>query len=206
MINEILIWVYLINFVFLMMHETDASYWKEWRLFGKWGKSLSDKQGLSIFILARLPICIPLLYGMLNLNHQSGLIISAILSVFLIFHFFIHGVMLLVSLNMWIPVIGLTKEIKQLSDPGKIAYLFMQSLLPTIPASFLAFGTEPLYSAFLEVDNIFDVSVINDQTMAGLVLKLGGGLILWIFILITWMKWYKTEKTFDDVVRTSTND
>ena len=90
MINEILIWVYLINFVFLMMHETDASYWKEWRLFGKWGKSLSDKQGLSIFILARLPICIPLLYGMLNLNHQSGLIISAILSVFLIFHFFIH--------------------------------------------------------------------------------------------------------------------
>ena len=123
-----------------------------------------------------------------------------------IFHFFIHGVMLLVSLNMWIPVIGLTKEIKQLSDPGKIAYLFMQSLLPTIPASFLAFGTEPLYSAYLEVDNIFDVSVINDQTMAGLVLKLGGGLILWIFILITWMKWYKTEKTFDDVVRTSTND
>jgi putative membrane protein len=114
--------------------------------------------------------------------------------------------MLLVSLNMWIPVIGLTKEIKQLSDPGKIAYLFMQSLLPTIPASFLAFGTEPLYSAYLEVDNIFNVSVINDQTMAGLVLKLGGGLILWIFILITWMKWYKTEKTFDDVVRTSTND
>ena len=24
--------------------------------------------------------------------------------------------------------------------------------------------------------------------------------------LITWMSWYKTEKTFDDVVRTSTND
>ena len=42
--------------------------------------------------------------------------------------------------------------------------------------------------------------------MAGLVLKLGGGLILWIFILITWMNWYKTEKTFDDVVRTSSND
>ena len=83
-----------------------------------------------------------------------------------IFHFFIHGVMLLVSLNMWIPVIGLTKEIKQLSNPGKIAYLFMQSLLPTIPASFLAFGTEPLYSAYLEVDNIFDVSVINEKNEA----------------------------------------
>jgi len=92
MIKEILTWVYLINFVFLMMHETDASYWKEWRFFGKWGESLSDKQGLSIFILARIPICIPLLYGLLNLNQLSGLIISTILSSFLIFHFCIHMV------------------------------------------------------------------------------------------------------------------
>ena len=88
--KEILVWVYLINFVFLMMHETDAAYWKEWKLFGKWGDSLSDKKGLSIFILARLPMCIPLLYGMLNLNHISGLIISIIFSSFLIFHFCIH--------------------------------------------------------------------------------------------------------------------
>ena len=88
--SGILVWVYLINFVFLMMHETDASYWKEWKLFGKWGESLSDKQGLSIFILARIPICIPLLYGMLYLNRQSGLIISTIFSSFLIFHFCIH--------------------------------------------------------------------------------------------------------------------
>ena len=45
-----------------------------------------------------------------------------------------------------------------------------------------------------------------DQTLAGVILKLGGGLILWSFILVIWMKWYKTEKTFDDVVRNSSND
>ena len=55
-------------------------------------------------------------------------------------------------------------------------------------------------------DNIFNISVINDQTLAGLILKLGGGIILWISILIIWMKWYQDEKTFDDVVRNNTSD
>ena len=78
--------------------------------------------------------------------------------------------------------------------------------LPTIPASFLAFGTEPLYSAYVDVENIYNISVINDQTLAGLILKLGGGIILWISILVIWMKWYQNEKTFDDVVRNSSTD
>jgi cytochrome c oxidase assembly factor CtaG len=78
--------------------------------------------------------------------------------------------------------------------------------LPTIPASCLAFGTEPLYTAYLNNDNIFNISVINDQTLAGLILKLGGGIILWISILIIWMRWYQDEKTFDDVVRNNSSD
>ena len=123
-----------------------------------------------------------------------------------LFHFFIHSVMLLVSLNMWIPVIGFNEEVRPINSAARIGYLFLQSLLPTIPASFLAFGTEPLYTAYLNNDNIFNISVINDQTLAGLILKLGGGIILWISILIIWMRWYQDEKTFDDVVRNNTSD
>ena len=123
-----------------------------------------------------------------------------------VFHFFVHSIMLLISLNMWIPVIGFNDEIKSLSQAGKIGYMFLQSLLPTIPASFLTFGTEPIYSAYLLRENIFNVSIVNDQTLAGLVLKLGGGVIIWLTILIIWLNWYKEEKTFDDVVRNSTSD
>ena len=123
-----------------------------------------------------------------------------------LFHFMIHSVMLLVSLNMWIPVIGFNDEIKPLNSAARIGYLFLQSLLPTIPASFLAFGTEPLYSAYLNTESIFNISVINDQTLAGLIFNLGGGIILWISILVIWMKWYQDEKTFDDVVRNSSTD
>ena len=55
-------------------------------------------------------------------------------------------------------------------------------------------------------NNIFSISIIDDQTLAGLILKLGGGIILWITILVIWMRWYQEEKTFDDVVRNSTSD
>ena len=120
-------------------------------------------------------------------------------------HFLLHSVMLLVSINMWIPVIGLDKRIKQLSYPLRIGYLFIQSLLPTIPAGFLAFSTSPLYSAYLEVNQIYNITAINDQTLAGLVLKLGGGAILWISILIIWIDWYKKEKNFSDIDNSSKN-
>ena len=82
--------VFLFNFVFLMMHETDAAYWKEWRVFVKDEAKLNDKRGLTIFILVRLPLCIPLLYGMIHIRHMYGLIVSLILSGFLIIHFFLH--------------------------------------------------------------------------------------------------------------------
>ena len=88
--NTFLQSIFLLNFVFLMMHETDAAYWKEWRVFVKTGTSLSDQKGLTIFILARIPICIPLLYGMVNITRVSGFVISFIFSGFLIIHFFLH--------------------------------------------------------------------------------------------------------------------
>ena len=69
----------------------------------------------------------------------------------------------------------------------RIGYLLIKSLLPTIPESFIAFSTVPIYSAYLEVEQINKNSDINDQTIAGHVLKLDGGVILWVKILIIWV-------------------
>jgi len=91
MIINIITWLYILNLTLLMMHETEAAYWKEWTYFGKVGKSLSDKSGLTIFTLARIPICIPLFYGLLKIQDLTGLIISLIFSSFIIFfHFPVH--------------------------------------------------------------------------------------------------------------------
>ena len=145
-------------------------------------------------------------YNLSAIHDPIESINTHLLDTFSIIHFVLHSVMLLASLNMWIPVVGLDHRIKQLSFPLRIGYLFIQSLLPTIPASFLAFSTVPIYSAYLEVEQIYNISVINDQTLAGLVLKLGGGVILWVTILIIWMNWYKAEKKASDFEKSTRTD
>ena len=168
-------------------------------------KVLSIKPFINLLEITSHPLVAFILFNTVMVGMHWSLVVNLMVTNKL-FHFFIHSLMLLVSLNMWVPVIGFTKEIKQLGSPGKIAYLFLQSLFPTIPASFLAFGTEPLYTAYVGIDQVFNISTIDDQTLAGVVLKLGGGFILWTSILIIWMQWSKAEKTFDDVVRSSSDD
>ena len=60
-------------------------------------------------------------------------------------------------------------------------YLFAQSLAPTIPASFLTFGHTLLYPVYGTFPRIWGISALNDQLIAGLLMKLVGGLILWGF-------------------------
>ena len=168
-------------------------------------KLISVKPFINLLKITSKPIIAFFLFNVVMVGmHWSSAVNLMVTNT--LFHFLIHSVMLLVSLNMWVPVIGFNEEIMPLNSAARIAYLFLQSLLPTIPASFLAFGTEPLYSAYLNTNSIFNISVINDQTLAGLILKLGGGIILWISILVIWMRWYQDEKTFDDVVRNNSSD
>jgi hypothetical protein len=74
------------------MHEIDGAYWKEWKFFGKFGESLSDRKGLSIYLYAHIPILLIMFFGLISLDNYFGLIVSAILSGFMIFHFFIHQI------------------------------------------------------------------------------------------------------------------
>jgi putative membrane protein len=77
----------------------------------------------------------------------------------------------------------------------------LQSLAPTIPASFLTFGSKPLYPIYMTFPRIWGVSAINDQQIAGLIMKLVGGLILWIMVGVVFFHWYERERTegWDDL-------
>ncbi|MBN2080270.1 MAG: hypothetical protein JW838_14970 [Spirochaetes bacterium] len=88
--ESILLWSYLLNLVFLILHEIDGAYWKEWRFFGDFGRSLSDATGLAVYLWAHVPIFIILLYGLVSLDSLPGRILSIIFSGFMICHFFLH--------------------------------------------------------------------------------------------------------------------
>jgi putative membrane protein len=109
-------------------------------------------------------------------------------------HLVAHVVLFLTATAMWWPVISPLPEMPTLSYPMRMVYLFLQSLLPTIPASFLTFGTTPLYVFYATAPRVWGISAVTDQLIAGLIMKLVGGAILWTAIGIVFFKWWRTEQ------------
>ncbi|MBA3363621.1 MAG: cytochrome c oxidase assembly protein [Actinobacteria bacterium] len=110
-------------------------------------------------------------------------------------HFSLHTLLLGSAVVMWWPVLSPLPELPALSRPGQLIYLFFQSLAPTIPASFLTFGTEPLYPIYATFPRIWGIDPLTDQLIAGLVMKLVGGLILWVVIAVVFFRWGHEEAT-----------
>ena len=110
-------------------------------------------------------------------------------------HFTIHVVLVLSGLIMWWPVLSPLAELPRLSYPGQMLYLFLQSILPTVPASFLTFGSAPLYHVYETFPRLWGLSALEDMRIAGLIMKLGGGAILWTVLTIVFFKWAGAERS-----------
>lgn len=109
-------------------------------------------------------------------------------------HFFAHVFIFVTSLIMWFPVINRLPEYPRLSYPGRMIYLFLQSILPTVPASFLTFAEGPVYRFYARVPRPFAISLISDQQVAGAIMKVGESTLLWGIIVIMFFRWYREEE------------
>lgn len=112
-------------------------------------------------------------------------------------HFAGHVVLFVTATLMWWPVISPLPEMPTLSYPGRMVYLFLQSIVPTVPASFLTFGSAPLYTFYTHVPRLWGISVLTDQRIAGLLMKLAGGAVLWGVLAIIFFRWYAQEHASD---------
>ncbi|MFQ5948478.1 MAG: cytochrome c oxidase assembly protein, partial [Acidimicrobiia bacterium] len=110
------------------------------------------------------------------------------------FHLFAHLALAVTATLMWWPVIGPIPDLPRLSPFGSMGYLFLQSLVPTVPASFLTFASEPVYAVYEGLPRLWGLSVLTDQLVAGLIMKLGGGVILWTAIGIVFFRWAAEEQ------------
>lgn len=155
--------------------------------------------GAAFRFLVRPLVALVLFNATLLFTHWPAVVEASVRSDVL--HFGLHALIVGSSIVMWWPVMSPLPELPALSPPGQMLYLFLQSLAPTIPASFLTFGRVPLYPIYATFPRIWGVDPLEDQLIAGLVMKLGGGLILWGFIASIWFRWYArdTREGFDTV-------
>lgn len=77
--------LYLANMTFLIVHEMDSAYWREWDLFHL-------KGGAGAFLLIHMPLVLVLLWGAGEMRDGStaGLALSMALALAGVFAFFIH--------------------------------------------------------------------------------------------------------------------
>lgn len=118
------------------------------------------------------------------------------------FHLGAHLALVVTALLMWWPVIGPIPDTPALAPPLAMGYLFLQSLVPTIPASFLTFASGPVYPVYADLPRLWGLPVLTDQLIAGLIMKIGGGLFLWTLIAIIWFRWAGDEEGSERTGRT----
>ncbi|HLF69847.1 MAG TPA: cytochrome c oxidase assembly protein, partial [Actinomycetota bacterium] len=111
-------------------------------------------------------------------------------------HFLAHFVLVLTAIVMWWPVLSPLSEAPRVSPPAQMLYLFGQTIVPTVPASFLTFAKAPFYSVYANAPRLVaSISPTTDQLISGLIMKLGGGLLLWSVIAVLFFRWSSREES-----------
>lgn len=115
--------------------------------------------------------------GIVNLSVENGP-----------FHYLMHVLIVFTALLIWTPVCGPFREL-HMTPPGKAAYVFLMSVIPTIPAAFLTASDGVLYRAYDHGPRLWGITVLEDQQLAGVVMKVIEGAYLWAIILFIILRW-----------------
>lgn len=100
-----------------------------------------------------------------------------------VLHYLLHVMVVTASLLMWMPVVGPLPELR-IGPLATSIYLFLQSVVPTVPAGWLVFAEGVVYAPYGEQTlRLWGMDATTDQQLAGAVMKVAGGLYLWSIIV-----------------------
>ncbi len=146
-------------------------------------------------ILVRPMVALFLFNAVLGLIHVPSVVETMVTSEAA--HFGFHLLVFVTGIFMWWNVVDPIPDMPSLDPFLKMGYLFLQSLVPTIPASFLTLGESALYPIYETMPRLWGISAHTDQIVGGLIMKIGGGLLLWTVMATIWFRWWAEEQRLD---------
>jgi putative membrane protein len=156
---------------------------------------VGDGRGYRVLRRLARPVAATIIFnGVVVFTHWPAVVNASVANGVL--HYGVHVVVVATALLMWLPVAGPLPELR-LSLPSQMGYLFLQSIIPTVPAGWLTFADGIVYRAYDVVPRVFGLSVAHDQQMAGMLMKIGGGFFLWTVITVLFFR-FATSKELDD--------
>jgi putative membrane protein len=133
------------------------------------------------------------------LTHVPGMVNGSVDNPVL--HYGLHVLLVTTSLLMWMPVLGPFPELRM--GPGAASiYLFLQSVVPTVPAGWLVFAEGVVYSSYGEqVVRLWGIDATTDQQIAGAIMKIGGAIFLWSIVVYYFFKKFAAPYSTDNSYR-----
>ena len=110
-----------------------------------------------------------------------------------VLHYSVHTTLVTAALLFWTPICGPLPELR-LTPFSQMIYLFVASIVPTVPGAWLTFADGAVYSVYDIPARMWNVSVTSDQQVAGVFMKLGGGGFLWLLITIIFFRFAAAEE------------
>jgi putative membrane protein len=134
--------------------------------------------------------------GLVNASAENGAL-----------HYALHVGVVASAVMMWTPVVGPFRE-WQIGPGAKCVYLFLMSVVPTVPAGWLTFAEGVVYKHYDQPVRVWGIGVTDDQQIAGVIMKLGGSTFLWTIIVFLYFKrfgsGFETDNTYVRSRRTDT--
>lgn len=99
------------------------------------------------------------------------------------------------GLIFWWPVVCPVPARPGFGYPLKIGYLIVNTIASTAPFLYLTFTRLPVYATYELAPPIEWITKREDQQLAGILMKVGGGIVLWVAITILFFRWYHVEES-----------
>lgn len=150
--------------------------------------------------LVSLPIVAGVAYNaMFAAVHWPALVNASVANGAL--HYVVHVVLVFTAVMMWMPVCGPVAEWR-ISPPAQMVYLFLMSIVPTVPGGWLTFADNAVYRSYDTPLRAFGISVVDDQQAAGVFMKLVAGGELWVIITAMFFVWaFRHQKEEEELDR-----
>jgi putative membrane protein len=147
---------------------------------------LGEGHGFRVVRALCKPIPAALMFNaVVMITHVPGLVNASADNAVL--HYSLHLTLVLTALAMWMPVLGPIDEWR-MGNGAKPIYLFLQSVIPTVPAGWLTFAEGTVYKRYNTPIRVWGLSPADDQQIAGAIMKLGGSVFMWSFVIFYFFK------------------
>lgn len=150
--------------------------------------------------LAKPVIAGVLFNAIVMITHIPGIVNRSVSNAPL--HYSMHVLLIVTALLVWLPICGPDPKI-HLQSGGKMIYLFLMSVVPTVPAAWLTFAEGAVYKHYDTAIRVWGLSVTTDQQIAGAIMKTGGSVFLWSIIIFLFFKRFSAGFAKDQSYRSN---